>query len=75
MILPLVTFLGATLPAVFALPQSLPSLTASSGDSASDRANAVKAAFSFAWDGYYKYAFPNDELYPMTNGYGNDRYA
>ncbi|KAL4871227.1 mannosyl-oligosaccharide alpha-1,2-mannosidase 1B [Aspergillus spectabilis] len=37
------------------------------------RADAVKEAFSHAWDGYYKYAFPNDELHPVSNGYGNSR--
>ncbi|KAL5334898.1 mannosyl-oligosaccharide alpha-1,2-mannosidase 1B [Aspergillus crustosus] len=37
------------------------------------RADAVKEAFSHAWDGYYKYAFPNDELHPVSNGYGNTR--
>ncbi|KAL4880139.1 mannosyl-oligosaccharide alpha-1,2-mannosidase 1B [Aspergillus karnatakaensis] len=37
------------------------------------RADAIKEAFSHAWDGYYKYAFPNDELHPVSNGYGNSR--
>lgn len=37
------------------------------------RAHAVKQAFEDAWEGYYKYAFPNDELLPVTNGYGNSR--
>jgi len=30
---------------------------------ASKRAAAVKEAFEFSWGGYYKYAFPNDELH------------
>lgn len=38
-----------------------------------DRADAVKASFQFAWDGYKKYAFPNDELRPVTNGFTNSR--
>lgn len=38
------------------------------------RAAAVKEAFQFAWEGYYKYAFPNDELRPVTNGFTNSRY-
>lgn len=38
-----------------------------------DRADAVKEAFQFAWDGYYTYAFPNDELHPISNGFGNSR--
>lgn len=39
------------------------------------RANAVKEAFQHAWDGYKKYAFPHDELHPVSNGYGNSRCA
>ncbi|EAW07379.1 glycoside hydrolase family 47 protein [Aspergillus clavatus NRRL 1] len=42
-------------------------------DRASSRAAAVKEAFSHAWDGYKKYAFPHDELHPISNGYGNSR--
>ncbi|RMY74142.1 hypothetical protein D0863_03421 [Hortaea werneckii] len=42
------------------------------------RAAAVKEAFQYAWDGYYKsasqeYAFPNDELRPLDNGFSNSR--
>nr|OQO27309.1 Mannosyl-oligosaccharide alpha-1,2-mannosidase 1B [Rachicladosporium sp. CCFEE 5018] len=40
---------------------------------ARQRASAVKQAFQTAWDGYYKYAFPNDELYPVNNTFGNSR--
>lgn len=40
---------------------------------ARQRAQAVKDAFQFAWDGYYKYAFPHDELHPVSNGYGDSR--
>ncbi|MCJ1308085.1 maturation of Asn-linked oligosaccharides protein [Agyrium rufum] len=40
-----------------------------------DRAEAVKDAFKFAWNGYYTYAFPNDELHPVSNGFGNSRNA
>jgi mannosyl-oligosaccharide alpha-1,2-mannosidase len=39
------------------------------------RANAVKDAFQFAWDGYEKYAFPSDELHPLSKGKGNSRYC
>jgi mannosyl-oligosaccharide alpha-1,2-mannosidase len=39
------------------------------------RADAVKEAFTFAWDGYHKYAFPHDELHPVSNGYSDSRYA
>lgn len=42
-------------------------------NSTSDRASAVKAAFETAWDGYYEYAFPNDELLPVNNTFGNSR--
>ncbi|CZT04889.1 related to class I alpha-mannosidase 1B [Rhynchosporium agropyri] len=36
-----------------------------------ERADAVKASFQFAWDGYEKYAFPNDELNPVSNNFSN----
>lgn len=39
-----------------------------------DRAQAVVDTFRLSWEGYYKYAFPNDELYPVTNSFGNSRY-
>ncbi|KAL1953346.1 hypothetical protein VTO42DRAFT_3000 [Malbranchea cinnamomea] len=42
-------------------------------DRSRQRAEAVRDAFLFAWDGYYKYAFPNDELHPVDNGSGNSR--
>ena len=35
------------------------------------RANAVKQTFQIAWDGYYQYAFPNDELLPVNNSFAN----
>lgn len=38
------------------------------------RANAVKEAFQFAWDGYYQYAFPHDELHPVTNNFSDSRF-
>lgn len=37
------------------------------------RADAVKEAFQHAWNGYMKYAFPHDELHPVSNGYGDSR--
>ena len=40
-----------------------------------ERADAVKAAFEFAWSGYHTYAFPNDDLKPLTNGHLNTRYC
>lgn len=42
--------------------------------SPSYRAHAIKEAFQHAWDGYMKYAFPHDELHPVSNGYGDSRY-
>ncbi|RYP18007.1 hypothetical protein DL767_009926 [Monosporascus sp. MG133] len=38
-----------------------------------ERTAAVKEAFQYAWDGYYTYAFPNDTLRPISQGYENDR--
>lgn len=38
-----------------------------------DKADAVKEAFQHAWNGYVKYAFPHDELHPVSNGYGDSR--
>lgn len=37
------------------------------------RADAVKEAFQHAWNGYMKYAFPHDELHPVSNSYGDSR--
>lgn len=38
-----------------------------------ERAEAVVEMFRFAWDGYYKYAFPNDDLLPLSNSFSNSR--
>jgi mannosyl-oligosaccharide alpha-1,2-mannosidase len=40
---------------------------------AEDRAQAVVDTFRTAWEGYYEYAFPNDELKPVSNGFSNSR--
>ncbi|KAK2757895.1 maturation of Asn-linked oligosaccharides protein [Arachnomyces sp. PD_36] len=37
------------------------------------RADAVKEAFQFGWDGYMKHAFPHDSLKPVDNGFEDDR--
>lgn len=37
------------------------------------KADAVKEAFQHAWNGYVKYAFPHDELHPVSNGFGDSR--
>ena len=42
-------------------------------DAPVDRAQGVIDTFRVAWEGYYQYAFPNDELKPVTNGFSNSR--
>ena len=37
------------------------------------RAQAIKEAFEFAWNGYETHAFPNDELRPTNNKSANTR--
>ncbi|KAI1319406.1 glycoside hydrolase family 47 protein [Xylariaceae sp. FL0255] len=49
------------------------SVTAVNYVSHPDRTAAVAAAFQRSWDGYYKYAFPNDTLLPISLGSINDR--
>lgn len=45
-----------------------------SGESTNQaKADAVKEAFQHAWDGYIKYAFPHDELTPVSNGHADSR--
>ena len=39
-----------------------------------DRANAVRDAFQYAWDGYYKYAWTHDELHPIAKAPGDSRF-
>lgn len=36
------------------------------------KAEQIKEVFQTAWNGYYEFAFPNDELLPVTNGSSND---
>jgi mannosyl-oligosaccharide alpha-1,2-mannosidase len=40
---------------------------------AGERAQAVVDTFRIAWDGYYKHAFPHDELHPVSNGFSDSR--
>ncbi|KAJ5292033.1 CAZyme family GH47 [Penicillium angulare] len=49
------------------------STSSSQASSSQEKADAVKEAFQHAWDGYVKYAFPHDELHPVSNGYGDSR--
>lgn len=48
-------------------------LSASSVSTNQQKADAVKEAFQHAWNGYMKYAFPHDELHPVSNGHGDSR--
>ena len=38
-----------------------------------ERADAVIEQFRFAWDGYYKYAYPHDDLLPLNNSFTDSR--
>ncbi|KAK9775391.1 putative alpha-1,2-Mannosidase [Seiridium cardinale] len=50
----------------FAAPAARDQLTYTSQP---ERAAAVQEAFDRAWNGYYTYAFPHDELTPLTESY------
>ena len=39
------------------------------------RAQAVIDTFRISWDGYRQYAFPMDELRPVSNNGSNSRYV
>jgi hypothetical protein len=55
---------------------ALPSLTnRQDGPSNELKAYAVKEAFQISWRGYYEYAFPSDNLLPVTNTADNDRFV
>ena len=45
----------------------------SAAQTAANRAAKIKNAFEFAWNGYYTYAFPNDELTPGQSSRGDFR--
>lgn len=57
------------------LAATLPSQPLLHQEEALSQADAVKEAFQHAWNGYTKYAFPHDELRPVSNGYGDSRYV
>ena len=38
-----------------------------------ERADAVIEMFRFAWDGYYTYAYPHDDLLPKNNSFSDSR--
>jgi hypothetical protein len=76
-----IVLLGALLSAAFALPQhnaadiKFPKRQNNDAKPPIEaRAQAVIDTFRISWDGYAKYAFPNDELKPVTNGFSNSRY-
>lgn len=54
-------------------PETDAILRRQSTSTSQQRADAVKEAFQHAWDGYMKYAFPHDELHPVSNTYGDSR--
>ncbi|OJJ45633.1 hypothetical protein ASPZODRAFT_69265 [Penicilliopsis zonata CBS 506.65] len=56
-----------------ARPHAAQSVLSLSDEDATERAEAVKEAFQHAWKGYKKYAFPHDELHPVSNGFGDSR--
>jgi mannosyl-oligosaccharide alpha-1,2-mannosidase len=60
--------------AVVAVPARAPAYDSNSKKS-KDRAAAVKEAFQFAWDGYYEFAFPHDELHPISNTFSDSRFV
>ena len=65
------------LPGVFGLPYITPhkgNRRQEYSDPSEQRAQAVVDAFRLSWNGYYTYAFPNDELKPVNNGFSNSRY-
>ena len=46
-----------------------------SEESSHRRAEEIKEVFQIAWDGYYKHAFPHDQLHPVDNGYDDSLYV
>jgi len=63
----------ALLPFAFALPSGQDVNAKQQNARQVDRAQAVVDTFRISWDGYYTYAFPNDELKPATNLGTNSR--
>ncbi|KAF6805322.1 mannosyl-oligosaccharide alpha-mannosidase precursor [Colletotrichum sojae] len=68
--------LAGVLAQASAHPQAgAPPVTAPNYTPQPDRARAVEQAFQRSWDGYRKFAFPNDTLRPVSNTFENDRNA
>lgn len=72
------TLIFALLPVVSGFPYSVPVKPVHRRQQYDDpneqRVQAIVDAFRLSWGGYYTYAFPNDELKPVNNGYSNSRY-
>jgi mannosyl-oligosaccharide alpha-1,2-mannosidase len=70
---------AAILPSALALPSNVPENLATNArrerqySAPTNRAQAVVDTFKLSWEGYYKYAFPNDELLPVNNSFSNSR--
>ncbi|KAH7070525.1 glycoside hydrolase [Paraphoma chrysanthemicola] len=75
----LLVLVAGTVPLVCALPANTPvdipleHWNKRQNPAPVDRAQAVVDTFKLSWEGYYQYAFPNDELKPVTNGFSNSR--
>ncbi|KAK6206634.1 glycosyl hydrolase 47 [Pestalotiopsis sp. IQ-011] len=63
-----IALLGAVAP-VLAAPTARDTITYTSY---ADRTAAVQEAFDRGWNGYYTYAFPHDELAPLSKSYLDD---
>ncbi|OCK79791.1 glycoside hydrolase family 47 protein [Lepidopterella palustris CBS 459.81] len=69
-------FLTVLLPVTLAVPISgsePPKVSYGNTTGEAYRANAVKQAFQFSWNGYKTYAFPHDELHPNSYSYSDSR--
>lgn len=66
--------LGVLLPVTLAHPTYTNDRRKDDASSA-ERAQSVIDAFRVSWDGYHTYAFPHDELHPVSNGFSDSRYV
>ncbi|KAJ5091375.1 CAZyme family GH47 [Penicillium alfredii] len=71
--LPLLSLATSLVGLTAALPHADPETVLRRQSKNQEKADAVKEAFQHAWKGYTKYAFPHDELRPVSNGYGDSR--
>jgi mannosyl-oligosaccharide alpha-1,2-mannosidase len=71
----MVVFSAWALPILACIPQAIAAPSprrALSYQSHPDRTAGVQQAFQTAWDGYYKYAYPHDNLLPISDSYVDD---